>query len=217
MGVLSRLAVSGAAGMGAGVVAALVVALIPAVLRQLFAAIAFAALAAAAHAADCTGELALRDAPIERVGTFTNMRHTEEHAYGYSVELWRSGECWFGLFAASAGLAGDTPTGLIENFTADVRTGAVSFLARLTMGRLTAKNLDSVMSRDVYRFSGKLRKNSLRGTIAHTNALLPQDPGESYAVVIRRSRKETDTWQAATFREWQREAGAILERRGPKW
>jgi len=185
--------------------------------RSLLAAIVCIGLAAAARAADCTDELELRDAPIERVGTFTNMRHTEEHAYGYSVELWRSGECRFGLFLASAGLAGDTPTGLIENFTADVRTGAVSFLARLTMGRLTAKNLDNVMSRDVYRFSGKLRRNSMRGTIAHTNALLPQDPGESYAVVLRRSKKETDTWQAATFREWQREARAILERRGPKW
>jgi hypothetical protein len=186
--------------------------------RSLFAVIACFGIAAAAHAADCTDELALRDAPIDRVGTYTDMRYTEEHAYGYSVELWRSGNCWFGLFLASAGLAGDTPTGLIENFKTDSRTGAVSFAARLTMGRLTAKNIDNAMSRDVYRFSGKLGKHSLRGTVHHTNALLPQDPGESAAVLLRRSKKDWDaSLPAATFREWQREVRAILERRGPKW
>jgi hypothetical protein len=112
----------------------------------------------------------------------------------------------------------DTPTGLIENLKVDSRTGAISFGARLTMGRLTAKNLDNVVSRDVYQFSGKLNKNSLRGTVHHTNALLPQHPGESAAVVLRRSHKNSDALlPTATFRQWEREVRRILEVRGPKW
>ncbi len=186
--------------------------------RSLFSVMVFLGLAAGAHASDCAGDIRLRDAPIDLVGEFTNMRYTEEHAYGYSVELWRSGKCLFGLFLAAEGLAGDTPTGLIENLKFDSRSGAIAFVARLTLGRLTAKNLDNVESRDVYRFSGKLNKNSLRGTVHHTNALLPQHPGESATVVLRRSQKNTDALRSvATFREWEREVRRMLELRGPKW
>lgn len=178
----------------------------------------FLGIAAAAQASDCTGDIRARDAPIHLVGEFTNMRHTEEHAYGYSVELWRSGKCLFGLFLASEGLAGDTPTGLIENLKFDSRTGAIAFVARLTLGRLTARGLDNVESRDVYRFTGKLNEDSLRGTVRHTNALLPQHPGESAALVLRRSRQHADALRSvATFREWEREVRRMLELRGPKW
>lgn len=187
-------------------------------LRSLFSVMVFLGFAAAAQASDCTGDIRLRDAPIDLVGEFTNMRYTEEHAYGYSVELWRSGKCLFGLFLASEGLAGDTPTGLIENLKFDSRTGAIAFLARLTMGRLTAKDLDNVESRDVYRFTGKLSRTWLRGTVRHTNALLPQHPGVSAALVLRRSREHADALRSvATFREWEREVRRMLELRGPKW
>jgi hypothetical protein len=47
---------------------------------------------------------------IHPLGAFSNMRFTEEHAYGYRVDLWWAGPCRFGLFEASEGLSGDTPT-----------------------------------------------------------------------------------------------------------
>ena len=50
-------------------------------------------------------------AKIAEVGAFSNMRYTDEHAYGYTVMLWRAGDCLFGLFESSRGLAGDTPIG----------------------------------------------------------------------------------------------------------
>ena len=187
-------------------------------LRSLFAVMIFLGIAAAAQASDCTGDLRKRDARIDLVGEYTDMRYTEEHAYGYTVELWRSGPCLFGLFLASAGLAGDTPTGRIEDLKFDPRTGAIAFVARLTLGRLTAKGLDNVESRDLYRFTGKLNKNALRGTVRHTNALLPQQPGESAALVLRRSQTHADALRSvATFREWEREVRRMLELRGPKW
>src|ERR1700719_513521 len=72
--------------------------------------------------------------PITFVGEFSNMRYTEEHAYGYSVQLWREGSAVFGLLLASEGLAGDTPAGLLEDLKYDPRAGKLSFQAKLTMG-----------------------------------------------------------------------------------
>src|SRR6059036_1337382 len=73
-------------------------------------------------------------ASIRVVGAFSNMRYTEEHAYGYTVDLWRAGDCLFGFLLASEGLAGDTPTGLLEEVQYNERTGALSFRARLSTG-----------------------------------------------------------------------------------
>jgi len=68
------------------------------------------------------------------VGEFSNMRFTAEHAYGYSVQLWRQGDQLFGLLLASDGLQGDTPTGLLEEIKFDTHTGVLSFVAKLTTG-----------------------------------------------------------------------------------
>src|ERR1017187_3008288 len=64
------------------------------------------------------------DRPIRAIGDFSNVRYTEEHAYGYTVELWRDGNSAIGLFLVSEGLQGDTPMGMLENVRFDSRTGA---------------------------------------------------------------------------------------------
>src|ERR1700676_1014299 len=81
-----------------------------------------------------TVALAQAPRPISFVGEFSNMRYTEEHAYGYTIQLWREGAAVFGLFLASEGLAGDTPTGLLDDLKYDARSGKLSFKTKLTMG-----------------------------------------------------------------------------------
>ncbi len=75
------------------------------------------------------------DQQVTFVGSFSNMRYTEEHQYGDEIDLWRSGNQIFGHFLHSAGLAGDTPTGLIEDVKYDPKNGNLSFKAKLTMGQ----------------------------------------------------------------------------------
>jgi len=72
--------------------------------------------------------------PISAIGEFSNMRYTEEHAYGYAVELWRDGGSIIGLFLAAEGPQGDSPTGMLENIKFNSHTGALSFTAKLTIG-----------------------------------------------------------------------------------
>src|ERR671929_129905 len=71
---------------------------------------------------------------VRRLGVFTDMRYTVEHQYGYSVELWREKDRAFGFLLVSAGLAGDTPTGLLEDVAYDLKTGRLTFRARLSTG-----------------------------------------------------------------------------------
>src|ERR1700687_2901591 len=99
--------------------------------------------------------------PITFVGEFSNMRYTEEHAYGYSVQLWREGATVFGLFLASEGLAGDTPTGLLDDLKYDSRSGRLSFRAKLTMG-LDARQQPS---HDLFEFDGKLNTRAVSGVL----------------------------------------------------
>src|SRR3954466_16254606 len=58
---------------------------------------------------DCSA-IALTTKMVE-IGAFSNVRNQPEHAYGYTVMLWRAGSCLVGFFASREGLAGDTPIG----------------------------------------------------------------------------------------------------------
>lgn len=90
------------------------------------------------------------DRPIRAIGDFSNMRYTEEHAYGYTVELWRDGDSAIGVFLVSAGLQGDTPVGMLENVRFDSRTGALSFTAKLTTGVAVLPGGRQEPSRDLF-------------------------------------------------------------------
>src|SRR5438093_291863 len=121
---------------------------------------------AGARADDCGAIPAT--AKIDEIGAFSNMRTTEEHAYGYTVMLWRAGDCIFGLFESSEGLAGDTPVGELQGVKYDRKTGALTFSAKLTMGVVSpgdSKGFEP--SRDLFSFAGELRATGLTGAVTH--------------------------------------------------
>ena len=101
------------------------------------------------------------------------MRYTEEHAYGYAVELWRDGDSAIGLFFVSEGLQGDTPTGMLENIKFDPPTGVLSFTARLTTGAVLLPGGRQEPSRDRFEFSGTLKATVLTGTILRSDQRQP--------------------------------------------
>jgi hypothetical protein len=143
--------------------------------------------------------------PITFVGEFSNMRYTEEHAYGYILQLWREGPAVFGLFLASEGLAGDTPTGLLDDLKYDPRSGKLSFKAKLTMG-IDARNQPS---HDLFEFDGKMSAAAVSGILKRGAA--------TERVNLRKMQPNNGLPQPRTFDEWKRQADEILRRRGPKW
>jgi hypothetical protein len=144
-------------------------------------------------------------APITFVGEFSNMRYTEEHAYGYSVQLWREDATVFGLFLASQGLAGDTPTGLLDDLKYDARSGKLSFKARLTMG-IDARQQPT---HDLFGFDGALSARAASGVLKHGAA--------SERINLRKLQPDAALPQPRTYDEWKRQTVEILRRRGPKW
>ena len=156
--------------------------------------------------------------PIIKVGAFSNMRYTAEHAYGYTAELWREQNRIFGFFLSSQGLIGDTPTGLLEDVRYDQRTGELTFQARLTTGLFSNREFHMVPSRDVFRFKGMLKARHLIGTLEIANALTPTEAPRREKIKLTLSEKESEVMiEAQSYDDWREKAEEILKFRGPKW
>jgi hypothetical protein len=135
------------------------------------------------------------DTPALAVGEFTNMRFSEEHAHGYSVQLWRAGDELFGLFMAANGLAGDTPTGRLQRVRFDPAANTVVFDARLPVHGYVA-------------FSGVLSAGELAGEVTR------RSPRAASRVVLRRLPDKPPDF--ASFMKWDEMARLTLSHRGPK-
>ncbi len=153
--------------------------------------------------------------PVTVVGEFTNMRFTEEHAYGYAVQIWRQADTLFGLFMASEGLQGDTPTGLLDDITFDPQTGALAFTTKLTIG-IAFLGGTWVPSRDLFEFRGTLQRLTLIGTLTRWDRLHPAAPPTIERVRLQK-QPSTLMIQPASYGAWTQWADWILGRRGPKW
>lgn len=158
-------------------------------------------------------------AQVSEVGAFSNVRYTDEHAYGFSIMLWRAGGCLFGLLESSQGLAGDAPIGVLQDLEYDIKNGHLSFSAKLTTGMVTVRGSnDLVPSRDLFAFDGALQGNAASGVMTYAlenDATFAQTRSD---IVLRRSGPATELMQGSkTYGEWVRTWRPILQRRGPKW
>jgi hypothetical protein len=155
-------------------------------------------------------------APISEIGAFSNMRHTEEHAYGETVLLWRSGDCLVGLFQSAQGLAGDTPIGELQDITHNPQSGELKFSAKLTTGLYGSASKAPRPSRDLFHFDGILSPARLIGGLIHANQLDPKPRART--IVLTASAKDADFMRGpTTYGTWRQKWEPILERRGPKW
>lgn len=156
-------------------------------------------------------------APISEIGAFSNMRYTEEHAFGETVLLWRSGRCIFGLFESAQGLAGDTPIGELQDVTHDPNTGELRFSAKLTIGIIAGPASRTPQpSRDLFNFDGTLSPARLIGGLIHATQLDPKPPART--ILLTASAKDADFMRGSTtYGTWREKWEPILKRRGPKW
>jgi hypothetical protein len=158
-------------------------------------------------------------ARISEIGAFSNMRSTEEHLYGHSVLLWRSGNCVFGLFESSEGLAGDTPIGELQAVRLNPNTGKLAFSAKLTMGVVTvAGSTTAQPSRDLFRFDGSLGATRLIGVLIYVNQADSAFVPERSTIVLTASATDaTFMHGSVTYGAWREKWQPILARRGPRW
>ena len=134
------------------------------------------------------------------------------------MDLWRAGNCIFGLLEVSEGPAGDTPTGLLT----DVRStpaGALGFKARLTTGITTVDGSPAwVPSRDLFVFTGRLGTTALEGKLRRSDQLRPGvEPADIHIVLRRVPEQDGLLDEAKTYGAWREAVEPILRFRGPKW
>ena len=158
-------------------------------------------------------------AKIAEIGAFTNMRFTQEHAYGYRVMLWRAGKCVIGFFESSEGLAGDTPIGELLGVKYDEKGGALSFSAKLTTGLVSMEGSKGFEpSRDLFTFVGHLQATRLTGVVTHANQNKQNVKSVNDKVVLRASKEESDGMHGSvTYGEWRQRWQPVLRFRGPRW
>jgi hypothetical protein len=155
-------------------------------------------------------------ASISEVGAFSNMRYTEEHAYGETVLVWRTENCIFGLFESSNGLQGDTPIGELQDVTHNLNTGALKFAVKLTMGVIAGPTSPTEQpSRDLFTFDGTLGPSGVTGALIHATQLGPRP---ARGIVLTASVRDAEFMRgSATYEAWREKWEPILKRRGPKW
>ena len=166
----------------------------------------------------CSWALTAGDKSASFLGEFSNVRYTEEHAYGYSVLLWKEGDKLFGLFYDFEGLAGDTPVGLLEDIQLD-SGGKLSFRAKLSVAAIYLGQGKQQPTHDVFTFKGSLSQNGISGDLTHeeqhqskprpltTHIQLPE---------LAKSEQE-ELFQASSYADWRALVDPVLKTRGPKW
>lgn len=137
---------------------------------------------------------------VVAVGAFSNIRYTEEHAYGQAVQLWRQGDRLLGLFMYTDGLQADFHTGLLEHVMFNPGTGQLSF--------------DAYASQ--FHFKGRLEKMALTGLLKRTH---PVDGRQVAADQVTLKRSAELTGEMRTYEseeEWNQYAAEVLKRLGPR-
>lgn len=151
---------------------------------------------------------------VEFVGNFSSMRYTDEHAYGFEVQLWKDKKGIFGFFLSSNGLQGDTPIGKLYNLTYDATNGHLQFSAKLTLGMLLGGNLNNKPSHDLFAFDGYLKKSLLQGTLTIREMHAPQIV-EKKAVTLKKTRETGDYIQSRP--DYEAFFQAVKPTRGARW
>ena len=158
--------------------------------------------------------------PVHFVATFSNMEFTEEHAYGSQLELWKHGSQFIGLFMYSEGLAGDTPTGLLENVRYNPRAKSLTFEAKLTIGVRYHGPGKEEPTHDLFVFSGTLGEDSLVGELERIDKLEPNAQPNMEKVALKKEISNLslgETLRITTQEDWRSYSEMILKHRGPKW
>jgi len=156
--------------------------------------------------------------PVEVLGYFTNMNHTDEHSYGYSIQLWKQEDHLLGFFLAAQGVSDDTPTGFLENIRYSPDDHSLSFRARLTAGYRIDVEGKMKPSRDVFIFNGYLTGNQITGTLEHSDQLDEDRPPAVEYIELFFVEEETKLMRTMKdLREWNEWKTMIMKFRGPKW
>ncbi len=132
-------------------------------------------------------------------GGFSNIRYTEEHAYGQELKLWRHGRRLVGLFLFTEGPQADFHTGLLEHVRFNSATGELSF--------------DAYASQ--FHFDGRLEKAAVKGMLKQMHPVDGRQVAEGQVVLKRNANLTESMRDYSSEVDWNRYPSEVLKRLGP--
>ncbi|HEY9679153.1 MAG TPA: hypothetical protein V6C76_14185 [Drouetiella sp.] len=158
---------------------------------------------------------------FQSLGTFSNVVRTvggeDEHATGYTVSLWKTDGKMIGVFTSQYGLADMKPCGILDHIDFDPKAGMLKFDSKLTTGTTTHQGKE-VATRELYKFSGKLKASVLSGKLTNVDMLEPHHSPQTSAVTLRKTTGvDASQIRVKNYDEWKKSVAAQLKYSGPKW
>jgi len=132
---------------------------------------------------------------IQIIGSYSQLRQTDEHVYGYELQLFRDGSSLVGLWSRADGEPADFPLVRVEDLKWNETTGAFHFTARWCA--------------EVETFDGRLTPKLLTGTVTAG----PKSGGAVKKLSMRRGR---DDWPSKNRSDWAALVEKMLKRRAPR-
>ena len=132
---------------------------------------------------------------IQIIGSYSQLRQTKDHVYGYQLQLFRDGSSLVGLWSRANGEPADFPLVRVEDLKWNETTGAFHFTARWCA--------------EVETFDGLLTPKLLTGTVSAA----PKSGGAVKKLSMRRGR---DDWPSANKSDWAALVEKMLTRRASR-
>ncbi|MBK8810999.1 MAG: hypothetical protein IPN69_09745 [Acidobacteria bacterium] len=143
--------------------------------------------------------------PLTIVGVYTNVQQNREHQWGYTIEIWRQGDKYFGLMFGDGTprAIGDGPVARLENAEFNPKTESLRFTTVIRRGLCPE-----------VRFEGKLSNSKLEGTFSPIEEECPKYTAASERILLRKSRQLTSEAEEfgkfRNFAEWNAFADGLL-------
>jgi hypothetical protein len=144
---------------------------------------------------------------IHPLGEFSNLP-VAEHAHGYSVQLWRVDSDLDGLLVVSGGPRGETPMAVLGGIRYNIRTGAISFNAKLVTGCTVLPGLKLKPASESFEFTGALNEAKLKGKMSRKDLDEP-DRSPSIEELELAKRPDATLLEAGSFSEWKGQAAEL--------
>jgi len=141
----------------------------------------------------------------------------DPHAYGLSLDLWKSEEQIVGMLNEYGGAVADPFLGPLQDVHFNAQSGQLSFSAKMSDGIvLSAASKNGEWARTMYVFAGQLTSSEIRGTLEKQDHL-NNGPATREAVVWKARETHNDFWNNKTLRDWETFYALLLTARGPRW
>ena len=82
------------------------------------------------QAVSSTAAQTSKEGQVDFIGSYSQLKETGEHVYGYILELWRDGSAVVGLWSRAEGQPADFPAVLVTDVQWDEAKGSLRFTAR---------------------------------------------------------------------------------------